>query len=458
VTSRPTDVPSGTPRPEVASELAATFRRHHVPAILVRAPGVDAGAAGAAVEGDRRHDLDVVVPWGSRRLAERAMDELGWRVAIGGLGAWSVVPTISYHWDNGPSLDLHRGIPVGPLPPGSLRRVERMLRSRSRPTACGIPAPDAPALAVFAAVQAARPGPFRKIWLGDVAEHLRGADPGEARRIAEQLGVGPALRWASSPIAPELGLGREGPLFGAEGWARLWSLAARLRRRIRPRRAGVLIGGVPRPVAAIARTRFAGLEFRSGPGAFVPQPVTEPMVGVALAGLPPDGGVMVDVGTGVGAVAFAVARTRPDVRVIGCDVSRAGLRWAERNRRRLGLENVRFLRGSLLDPLGEDLAGRVDVIAANVPYVPAHVFGEGYEDREGAVVGSGSDGLDLLRQVVASSTGFLVPKGRLVLQTTIDQWELLAPEMAGWGFALQPIASSSFEDAICWGIADGRPS
>jgi release factor glutamine methyltransferase len=188
----------------------------------------------------------------------------------------------------------------------------------------------------------------------------------------------------------------------------------------------------------------------------MPQAVTEPMIDVALAGLPAEGGVMVDVGTGVGAVALAVGRSRPDVRVIGCDVSRSGLRWAERNRKRLGVENVRFLRGSLLDPLGEDLAERVDVITGNVPYVPVHAFGEDYRDRDGAVLGQGDDGLNLQRELVRTSTVFLALNGRLIVQSSIDQWELLAEEMAGWGFAPQPMAASSFEDAICWGIADAR--
>jgi methylase of polypeptide subunit release factors len=456
VTSRPTELPSGKPRDEVVSELAGALRRHDVPAVIVRAPGVDAGAAGAAIEGDWRHDLDVLVPRGSARQADRAMDELGWRIAIGGLGAWSVVPTISYHWDYAPSLDLHRGMPVGPLPPGSLRRVERALRARARPTPCGIPAPDAASLAVFSAIQAARPGPFREMWLGDAAEHLGASDQGSAQRLADQLGVGPALRWASSPAAGELPSGREGPVFDGRIRSGVWAFAARVRRGIRPRRTGVFVGGIPRPGGAIARSRFAGLELRSGPGAFMPQAVTEPMIDVALAGLPADGAVMVDVGTGVGAVALAVGRTRPDVRVFGCDVSKAGLRWAERNRKRLGLDNVRFLRGSLLDPLGEDLAQGVQVITGNVPYVPQHAFGEDYRDPDGAVLGQGIDGLDLQRELVRTSTIFLAPKGRLIVQTSIDQWELLAEEMAGWGFAPQPMAASSFEDAICWGIADAR--
>jgi methylase of polypeptide subunit release factors len=439
------------------AELADAFRRHGVPAVVLRAPGVDAGAAAASVDGTWRHDLDVLVPRSTRRAADRALDTLNWRIALGGLGAWSRIPTVSYHWEFAPNLDLHRGFPAGPLLPGSLRRLERMLRDRARATPCGLPAPDAAALAVFAAVQAARPGPFREMWLADVAVHLEMAGPDEPQRLASRLGIS-ALRWASTPEAARLAPGRAGPLFdgGVRGW--VWSASVRARRAARPRWLGALLGGLPRPGGTIARSRFAGMELHSGPGAFMPQVVTEPMVDVALAGLPREGGVLVDVGTGVGAVALAVGRTRPDVQVIGCDLSKAGLRWAERNRERLGLENVRFVRGSLLEPLGDELADRVDVITANVPYVPPHAFGDAYRDRDRAVLGQGVDGLDLQRELIRTSTFFLAPKGRLIVQSSIDQAELLATEMAGWGFAPQPMAASSFEDAICWGIADARAS
>jgi methylase of polypeptide subunit release factors len=456
VTSRPTELPSGKPRREVVAEVADAFRRHGVQGLVLRAPGVDAGAAGSAVEGTWRHDLDVLVPRTARRVADRALDELTWRIAIGGLGAWSRIPTVSYHWEYSPSLDLHRGFPGGPMPPGSLREIERMLRDRARATLCGLPAPDSAALAVFAAVQAARPGPFREMWLLDAAAHLNLSGENEAMRLASDLGVAAALRWASSPGAHALGPGRAGSVFDGVVRRSTWSALSRVRRSARPRRLGSLVGGLPRPGTAIARSRFAGLELLAGPGAFMPQVVTEPMIDVALGGLPSDGGVLVDVGTGVGAVALAVGKTRPDVRVIGCDVSKAGLRWAERNRKRLGLDNVRFVRGSLLDPLGEELAERVHVITGNVPYVPQHAFGEAYRDRDGAVLGQGIDGLNLQRELVRSSTMFLAPKGRLIVQSSIDQWEFLAAEMAGWGFAPQPMAATSFEDAICWGIADAR--
>jgi release factor glutamine methyltransferase len=179
------------------------------------------------------------------------------------------------------------------------------------------------------------------------------------------------------------------------------------------------------------------------------------MVEIAIDGLPTDRpAVAVDVGTGVGAVALAVARARPTAEVHGCDLSAAGLRWAERNRRRLGLRNVRFHRGSLLEPLGDGYEGRVDVITANVPYVPPSTFGEDYRDPDAAVLGRGADGLDLQRLLLDQAAGYLAMHGRLIVQMAIDQWELFAPSMRSWGIDPQPLAASSFEDAICWGVAD----
>src|SRR5262249_2235552 len=160
--------------------------------------------------------------------------ELGWRIAIGGLGWWSRVPTVTYHWEYAPSLDLHRGLPVGPLPPGSLRRIERTLRRRASATSSGIPAPDAVALAIFASIQAARPGPLREMWLGDVAAHLEACDADEAMRLADELGVAPALRWAGSAEASQLPSGREGPLFDRAPRRAAWSILADVRRSIRP--------------------------------------------------------------------------------------------------------------------------------------------------------------------------------------------------------------------------------
>lgn len=454
MTSRPTELPEGTPTNEVVSALAAALRAHGVRGVLVRAPGADAAAAGCVAKGGGRHDLDLLVPRASRHAADEALSALDWRVAIGGLGKWARIPTVTYHWEYAPNLEVHRGLPVGPLPPGSLRRLERMLFGTARPTPCGIDVPDAAALAVFAAVQAARPGFFREMWLDDVAVHVASSGDG-ARRLAADLGVASALRWATGPLTDGAVPGAAGPLFDARFRAWGWTASLAARRHVRPRILGSLLGGVPRVGTAVARSRFGGVELLAGPGAFTPQLVSEPMVPLALEGLPSEGpAIAVDVGTGVGAVALALAKVRPDVEVHGCDLSTEGLRWARKNQRRLGLGNVSFHHGSLLEPLDESLLGRVDVITANVPYVPPHVFGDSYRDREAAVLGQGPDGLGLQRELVAQAAMFLKPGGRFIVQMAIDQWELFVPDTREWGFTPRGMAASSFEDAICWAVAN----
>ena len=87
----------------------------------------------------------------------------------------------------------------------------------------------------------------------------------------------------------------------------------------------------------------------SGPGVFVPRPETEVLVEHALLGLP-EGGRAVDLGTGSGAIALAIAHERPDAAVVGVERSPEAFAWADRNRERLGVANARIVLG--------DLAGR----------------------------------------------------------------------------------------------------
>ena len=107
------------------------------------------------------------------------------------------------------------------------------------------------------------------------------------------------------------------------------------------------------------------------PGVFIPRPETEVMVDVALEcleGRP--GPVVVDVGTGTGAVALAIADERPDAVVFATDLSPEAVELARENAVGLGL-NVTVLRGNLLEPLPLELRGGVDLAVSNPPYVTA---------------------------------------------------------------------------------------
>jgi release factor glutamine methyltransferase len=112
------------------------------------------------------------------------------------------------------------------------------------------------------------------------------------------------------------------------------------------------------------------------PGVFIPRPETEMLVEVALRELESeDGPVVVDVGTGTGAIALAVKDERPDATVLATDLSPEAVELARANAARLELE-VSVLEGDLLDPVPDALRGWVDLVVSNPPYVTPEEYGE----------------------------------------------------------------------------------
>jgi release factor glutamine methyltransferase len=159
------------------------------------------------------------------------------------------------------------------------------------------------------------------------------------------------------------------------------------------------------PVAYIlGRKGFRRLELAVDPRVLVPRPETELLVELALELRPAR---VLDVGTGSGAIALAVADELPDAEVTATDTSPAALEVARGNAERLGLsERVRFLEGTLPD---ED--GGWDLILANLPYVAERDWPSlqpevaKYEPREALL--AGSDGLDAYRALIPESAGLL---------------------------------------------------
>jgi release factor glutamine methyltransferase len=166
---------------------------------------------------------------------------------------------------------------------------------------------------------------------------------------------------------------------------------------------------------------FADLTLRVEPGVFVPRPETE---GLAIAALGLLEGrprpVVVDVGTGAGAIALFVKQHRADARVLATDLSADAVRLARSNSSRLGLD-VDAREGNLLDPLPDGLRGEIDLIVSNPPYVtveeyeslPVEVKAEPYA----ALVG----GTDVHRHLVEAAGGWLRPGGWLVVEIGADQ-------------------------------------
>jgi release factor glutamine methyltransferase len=141
---------------------------------------------------------------------------------------------------------------------------------------------------------------------------------------------------------------------------------------------------------------------------------------------------VLDLGTGSGAVALAVARERPDASVTATDASPAALAVAGRNAARLGLSNLRLVAGDWYAPLGP---ARFDAIASNPPYVaegdPA-LAALAHEPR--LALTAGGDGLAALAAIIAGAAGHLAPGGRLLLEHGAGQGAAVRALLDAAGF------------------------
>jgi len=113
-------------------------------------------------------------------------------------------------------------------------------------------------------------------------------------------------------------------------------------------------------------TPFREIDLEVGPGVLIPRPETEFMLDHVLKKLP-RGAVVCELGTGSGAIALSLAFERPDLTVYASEISPEAFCWAERNRKKLDLPNVRFFPGSLFEPFPPGLI--FDAVVANLPYV-----------------------------------------------------------------------------------------
>ncbi|QHC70729.1 peptide chain release factor N(5)-glutamine methyltransferase [Rathayibacter sp. VKM Ac-2801] len=166
---------------------------------------------------------------------------------------------------------------------------------------------------------------------------------------------------------------------------------------------------------------FRSLELAVGPGVFVPRPETEGVAQIAIDALravvDPEP-IAVDLGTGSGALALALAHEVPHARVIGVENAPEAFIWARGNRERLGLENARIVFDDLARALPE-LDGTVSVVVSNPPYIPAAAVPRDPEvrlfDPPSALYG-GEDGLDVVRSLSATALRLLRPGGVLVME------------------------------------------
>ncbi|HKN10412.1 MAG TPA: peptide chain release factor N(5)-glutamine methyltransferase [Pseudomonadota bacterium] len=172
------------------------------------------------------------------------------------------------------------------------------------------------------------------------------------------------------------------------------------------------------PVAYLTgRREFFGLDLEVTPNVLIPRPETELLVELSLVWLDKDASSPVlDLGSGSGAVALAIASQRPRCGVVGTDVSPAAVSLARRNGERLGIANATFIES---DWFARVPRRRFALIVANPPYVAEedpHLGRGDLRFEPAAALESGSDGLDAIRAIVAAAPGYLAPGGVLALE------------------------------------------
>lgn len=191
---------------------------------------------------------------------------------------------------------------------------------------------------------------------------------------------------------------------------------------------------------------FAGLRVAVDPGVFIPRRRTAYLVELATAATPP-GGLVVDLCCGTGALGLAVAR-RVDVELFAVDIEPAAAACARRNLAGVGTALV----GDLTEPLPERLRGRVDVIVANVPYVPDAAITEmpvdSREHEPRITVAGGADGLDVLRRVAREAASWLVPGGRVFSEVSAGQAGAASTALAETGLAPQVHRSQRYNATV----------
>lgn len=190
------------------------------------------------------------------------------------------------------------------------------------------------------------------------------------------------------------------------------------------------------PVAYIlGHQGFWSLDLEVAPHTLIPRPDTELLVESALALLPATPLAALDLGTGTGAIALALASERPGWQVTGVDRVEDAVALAERNRQRLQLGNVRFLHSHWFSALAGQ---RFGLILSNPPYIRAddrHLDQGDVRFEPSSALVAGPDGLDDIRAIIQAAPRYLLAGGWLLLEHGFDQAEAVRELLATAGFS-----------------------
>ncbi|CRG50633.1 peptide chain release factor N(5)-glutamine methyltransferase [Yersinia wautersii] len=189
------------------------------------------------------------------------------------------------------------------------------------------------------------------------------------------------------------------------------------------------------PIAYLVGEReFWSLPLSVSSATLIPRPDTECLVEQALARLPAMPCRILDLGTGTGAIALALASERRDCAVIAVDINADAIALARHNAEKLAIDNVCFLQGSWFEPV----SGRFALIASNPPYIDANDphLNEGdvrYEPHSALV--AAAEGMADLAAIVSQAPGYLEPGGWLMLEHGWQQANAVQELLKNSGFS-----------------------
>jgi len=268
---------------------------------------------------------------------------------------------------------------------------------------------------------------------------------------ASPLSSPPPLPLPAADVVTRL---REAGCVFAEDEARLIAAAART-----PAELAALVGrrAAGEPLEhVLGWAEFCGRKFAVDPGVFVPRRRTEFLMWQAAARAREMAGdrpvVVVDLCCGSGALGAALAAVLDRAELHAADIDPAAARCARRN---VAAAGGRVYQGDLFQPLPVALRGRVDILLANVPYVPTGDIGllpaEARLHEARLALDGGPDGLDVLRRVARDAASWLAPGGQLLTEASGRQAPQAAAIVAGHGLAARVIESAEWNSAVVTG-------
>lgn len=177
-----------------------------------------------------------------------------------------------------------------------------------------------------------------------------------------------------------------------------------------------------KPLAYITGSKeFWSMDFKVGQGVLIPRPETEVLVEKALSLYSEKRGMVVDVGTGCGNVAVALAKEQPESEMVGIDISFQAVSYARKNALFHDTQNVWFVVGDLFEPLKKYVMKKeCQIIVSNPPYVDPKDWGtldpqiRDYEPKQALV--SGQEGYAFIKRLIRQAPDYLMPGGYLIFE------------------------------------------